>query len=164
NRFAGMAQFGPILPVVGADTKFQPVFVDDVAHAAELAALGQVDPGIYELGGPDVQSFKELMNGMLDVIRRRRLVANIPFGIARIMGFGFETLSRLSGGLIVPALTRDQIKNLAVDNVVSEDAKGFADLGIKPTSLDSVLPDYLWRFRPSGQYSDIKESAGNLKI
>ncbi|QBF34064.1 complex I NDUFA9 subunit family protein [Thalassococcus sp. S3] len=163
NRFAGMTRMGPVLPVVGAETKFQPVYVDDVAQAAVKAVLGTAKPGIYELGGPDVKTFRELMRLMLDVVRRKRAVVNIPFWAAGLMGFGFDTLNTLSLGLIPAQITRDQVKNLARDNVVSEDAKGFADLGIDPTSMEAVLPDYLWRFRPSGQYDAIKESAKNLK-
>lgn len=164
NRFASMTKLGPALPVVGADTRFQPVYVDDVAQAAEKALTGKVAPGIYELGGPDVASFRALMDTMLETIHRRRLVLNIPFFAARIMAFGFDMLQTLSVGLIPNTMiTRDQVKNLAKDNVVSEDAKGFDALGITPTSLASVLPEYLWRFRPSGQYDAIKQSAKNLR-
>lgn len=98
NRFAGMTRLGPILPVVGAETKFQPVYVDDVAQAASMAAAGQAAPGIYELGGPDVNTFRELMQEMLKVIRRRRLVVNIPFFAATIMGALFDFANTLSGG------------------------------------------------------------------
>lgn len=164
NRFAGMTRMGPVLPVVGADTKFQPVHVDDVAHAVEMALTTDVAPGVYELGGPDVASMRDLMNAMLGVIRRRRLVLNIPFFAARLMGFGFEVASKLSLGIIPAMVTRDQVKNLRVDNVVSEGAKGFADLGIEPVAMQVVLPEYLWRFRPSGQYDAIKESAKNLRV
>jgi len=163
NRFAGMTRFSPVLPVVGADTKFQPVYVDDVAHAAALAVEGKANPGIYELGGPDVNSFRELMQEMLEVIRRRRLIVNIPFRIAAIMAGGMEIGQTLSLGLIPPQITSDQVRSLRVDNVVSEGARGFADLGIKPTATEAVLPDYLWRFRPGGQYDAIKESAKNLR-
>ena len=163
NRFAAMARLGPILPVVGAETRFQPVYVDDVACAAERALLSDVAPGIYELGGPDVNSFRELMQQMLQVIRRRRLVLNIPFPIARVMAFGFDMAHLLSAGLIPAQITRDQVKNLAVDNVVSPQARGFEALGIQPTAVEAVLPEYLWRFRPSGQYDAIKESAKNLR-
>ena len=83
NRFAGMSRLGPILPVIGADTKFQPVYVDDVAAAAVQAVVGKVPAGVYELGGPDVQSFRELMQLMLGIIRRRRLIMNTPFWMAR---------------------------------------------------------------------------------
>ena len=163
NRFAGMTRFSPVLPVVGADTKFQPVYVDDVAHAAALAVEGKANPGIYELGGPDVNTFRELMQEMLEVIRRRRLIVNIPFRIAAIMAGGMEIGQTLSLGLIPPQITSDQVRSLRVDNVVSEGARGFADLGIKPTATEAVLPDYLWRFRPGGQYDAIKESAKNLR-
>ncbi|WP_299630626.1 complex I NDUFA9 subunit family protein [uncultured Roseobacter sp.] len=164
NRFASMSRLGPVLPVVGADTRFQPVFVDDVAKAAELAVTGKAAPGVYELGGPDVASFRALMQQMLAVIHRRRLVLNIPFFIARIMAFGFDMLQTLTVGLFTNSMiTRDQVRNLAKDNVVSDEAKSFADLGITPVSMASVLPDYLWRFRPSGQYDAIKESAKNLR-
>lgn len=162
NRFASLSRMGPVLPVVGAETLFQPVYVDDVAQAAELALTGDVAAGIYELGGPDVKSFSDLMKKMLEVIRRRKLVLNIPFWAASIMGFAFDTLGTLSGGLIPAQITRDQVRNLAKDNVVSEGVQGFAELGIRPTSLEAVLPEYLWRYRPSGQYDAIKESARDL--
>lgn len=164
NRFASMSRLGPVLPVVGADTRFQPVYVDDVAKAAELALTGNVASGIYELGGPDVASFRDLMQQMLGVIHRRRLVVNVPFFAARIMAFGFDMMQKLTLGLVTNTMiTRDQVRNLANDNVVSADAKGFSDLGITPVSMASVLPDYLWRFRPSGQYDAIKDSAKNLR-
>ena len=161
NRFAGMSRFGPVLPVVGAKTRFQPVYVDDVAQAAVLAVTGPAQ-GVYELGGPEVKSFRELMTQMLAVVQRRRLVVNIPFWAARIMAFGFSIGRIATGGLVRGPLTKDQVLNLAVDNVVSDDAQGFAALGISPTAMASVLPDYLWRFRPSGQYAAIKDSAKNL--
>nr|WP_309502635.1 complex I NDUFA9 subunit family protein [uncultured Roseovarius sp.] len=163
NRFAGMTRLGPVLPVVGADTKFQPVYVDDVAAAAVMGASGKAAPGIYELGGPDVNTFRELMEQMLHVIRRRRIVMNIPFWIASVMAGVMELVQTVSLGLIPPQITRDQVATLRLDNVVSDGAKGFADLGIEPTALEAVLPDYLWRFRPAGQYEAIKESAGNLR-
>ena len=164
NRFAAMSRFGPILPVVGAETKFQPVYVDDVAQAAVKAVLGEAAPGIYELGGPDVHSFRELMQKMLQVVQRRRLIVNIPFFAARIMGSVFDLLQTVTLGLFTNGLiTRDQVRNLARDNVVSPRARGLADLGIAPTPIDAVLPEYLWRYRPSGQYAAIKESAKNLR-
>jgi len=163
NRFAGMTRFSPVLPVVGAETRFQPVYVDDVAHAAAMAVEGKASPGIYELGGPDVNTFRALMEEMLGVIRRRRLIVNIPFRVATIMAGAMEIGETLSLGLVPPQITRDQVRSLRVDNVVSEGARGFADLGIKPTATEAVLPDYLWRFRPAGQYDAIKESAKNLR-
>lgn len=164
NRFAGMAGMGPVLPVVGANTFFQPVFVDDVAKAAALGAEGIAAPGVYELGGPDVATFRDLMKQMLAVIQRRRLIMNIPFAVASIMGTTLDVLSSMTGGLIANRiLTRDQVKSLRHDNVVSQGAKTFADLGIKPVTMDSMLPEYLWPYRPSGQYAAIKSSAKNLR-
>jgi len=163
NRFASMSRFGPVLPVVGGDTRFQPVYVDDVAHAAEMGVEGSAAAGVYELGGPTTATFRQLMKMMLGVIRRRRLIVNIPFGIAAVMAWGMELVQTVTFGLVPPQITRDQVRSLRVDNVVSDGARGFADLGIKPTTLDAVLPDYLWRFRPGGQYDAIKESARNLR-
>lgn len=163
NRFAGMTRFGPVLPVVGADTLFQPVHVDDVAKAAVMGVVGTAAPGIYELGGPDVESFRDLMQRMLGIIQRRRLVMNIPFGLARMMAAGFKLLKTLTFGLIKGPITSDQVANLAKDNVVAPGARGFEALGIEPVSMEAVLPGYLWRFRPSGQYAAIKESARNLR-
>lgn len=163
NRFAGMAGLAAVLPVVGAKTRFQPVYVDDVAEAAVQGVLGQAN-GVFELGGPVTMTFRELMDLMLDVIRRRRLVLNIPFFAAKIMAFSFDMLQAATLGLVKNGMiTRDQVKNLRHDNVVSEDAAGFDALGIKPTAMVSVLPEYLWRFRPTGQYDAIKESAKNLR-
>lgn len=164
NRFASMARMGPILPLVGAATRFQPVHVEDVASAAVKGVLGQAAPGVYELGGPDVASFRDLMGEMLKVIGRRRLILPVPFFVARLMAFGFDAVQALTLGLIEnKVLTGDQVKNLRHDNVVAPGAKGFADLGIKPSAIVAVLPDYLWPFRPSGQYAAIKASAKNLR-
>jgi len=164
NRFAGMTRFGPILPIVGGDTLFQPVHVDDVAQAAQKALLGQVAAGTYELGGPDTESLRALMQRMLGVIRRRRLILNIPFWAARIKAAVFEFFGKISLGLAPVPFTRDQVEDLRHDNVVAEGANSLSDLGILPVSMDAVLEDYLWRFRPSGQYAEITESAKNLRI
>ncbi|GIT91479.1 3-beta-hydroxy-Delta(5)-steroid dehydrogenase [Jannaschia pagri] len=164
NRFAGMARLMPILPVVGPNTRFQPVFVDDVAAAAALAVEGKAKPGIYELGGPEIRTFRELMQDMLGVIRRRALILTVPFFAARIMAWGLDLAQTVTAGLLHNGtLTKDQVRNLARDNVASDDVPGFEALGIVPTTMETVLPEYLWRFRRSGQYSDIKKSASNLK-
>lgn len=164
NRFAGMTRLGPLLMIAGGDSRFQPVYVDDVAAAAEQAVIGQAAPGVYELGGPEVKTLRELMEQMLEVIHRRRIVINLPFWIARIMAVGFDMMQVVSFGLISNGvLTRDQLRNLARDNIVAEDAKGFDALGIVPTMIGAVLPDYLWRFRPSGQYDEMTASARNLR-
>ncbi|WP_112310840.1 complex I NDUFA9 subunit family protein [Pseudogemmobacter bohemicus] len=164
NKFAGMAQFAPILPIAGGKTRFQPVWVDDVALAAVNAVTGDAEAGIYELGGPEAMPLRDLLHRMLPVIRRRRLVLNLPSGIMALPAFGFDMAETLTGGLIVNRIvTRDQLKMLQSDNVVAGDARGFSDLGVTPSAFGAVIPDYLWRFRPSGQYAAIKDSAKNLK-
>ena len=163
NFFALMARFGPILPIVGGNTRFQPVYVDDVAAAAVKGVNGEAS-GVYELGGPEVETFKELMQRMLNVTYRSRLILNVPFFIARIMGGALDLVQSVTGGLIEnKLLTRDQAKNLERDSVVAEGAQGFAALGIAPTPMSAVLADYLWRFRPHGQFDDIQASAKNLR-
>ena len=163
NRFAAMTRLGPVLPVIGADTLFQPVYVDDVAQAAVAGILGHAPNGVYELGGPDVKTFRALMQDMLEVTQRRRLIANIPFFAARIMAGTFSIGRALSFGLVKEPVTPDQVRSLQVDNVVSDGAKTLADLGITATDMDCVLPEYLWPYRPSGQYAAIKNSAKNLR-
>ncbi|WP_136439939.1 complex I NDUFA9 subunit family protein [Pacificoceanicola onchidii] len=162
NRFAKMTRLSPVIPVVGGNTKFQPVYVDDVAQAAVKGVLGEAE-GIYELGGPDVRSFSELMHEMLRTIRRRRLVLNIPFFVGGIMGSVSDLIQSITLGLVPAQITRDQVRSLRADNVVSDGAKGLEDLGIRPTATKAVLDEYLWPYRPSGQYDAIKESAKNLR-
>ena len=165
NRFAKMMKFGPVLPIVGGRSRMQPVWVEDVALAAIKAALGHVAPGIYELGGPDVYSLRELIGIMLGVVERRRLVINLPFWVGGAMGLGLDLAQKVSLGLFRNTiLTRDQVRSLRNDNVVGAGASGFAELGIKPAALEAVLPEYLWVYRPSGQYAAIKDSAKNLKL
>ena len=163
NRFAGMTRFSPVLPLVGAGTRFQPVYVDDVAAAAAKAVKGEARPGIYELGGPEVRTFRELMGEMLDIVRRRRFVVNMPFGIANLMASATGLARTLTFGLAPQPITHDQVANLRRDNVVSDDAMGFGELGIAPTAMETVLPDYLWRFRKGGQYAEIQDSAKRLR-
>jgi NADH dehydrogenase len=164
NRFAAMARLTPVLPLVGADTRFQPVYVDDVAAAAAAAAMGGAEPGIYELGGPETASFRELVQRMLRIIRRRRLVVALPWGLARLMASGFNLVQRVSFGLVPNTmLTSDQVRQLARDNVVSPGARGFAELGIVPTPMEAVLESYLYAYRPSGQYTAIQESAVRMR-
>lgn len=164
NRFAGMTRLSPLLPIAGGSTRFQPVYVDDVARAAVAGVLGQAEPGVYELGGPEVKTFEELMQDMLAVIHRRRIVVSLPNFVAGIIALGFDILQFVSFQLIEnKMLTRDQLKNLSRDNVVADGARGFADLGIEPTLMGPVLSDYLWKFRPSGQYDEMTASARNLR-
>ena len=163
NRFASMARFSPVLPVVGGSTRFQPVYVDDVAEAATLLATGRAAPGVYELGGPDVDTFRELMQTMLGVIRRRRLILGVPFPLARAMGWAFDGLNRGTFGFSPRPLTLDQVRNLAHDNVATGDHPGFEALGVAPRSMEAILPEYLWRFRPAGQYAVLREGAERVR-
>ena len=164
NKFAGMAGLLPVLPIAGGKTLFQPVHVEDVAQAAAKAVNGQAAPGIYELGGPEVLSLATMLERMFEIIQRRRLLLNLPRGLMGLPALAFDMAEVLSGRLFRNTLiTRDQLRMLASDNVVAPNAKGFADLGLEPTAMEAVLPDYLWRFRPSGQYAAIKASAKNLK-
>jgi uncharacterized protein YbjT (DUF2867 family) len=164
NRFAAMARLSPILPIVGPDTRFQPVYVDDVAAAASESVLNNVAPGIYELGGPEVLTFRELMQRMLEVIGRRRAIVSLPWPVARLQASILDVGQRLTGGLFTNTLiTKDQVKLLERDNVVSEGVKGFPDLGIKPTAMLAVLESYLHIYRPQGQFTETTASAANLR-
>ena len=152
NRFAAMSRLGPVLPVVGGDTRFQPVWVQDVAEAAAKATEGGVTPGIYELGGPTVSSFKELVQMMLRVIRRRRLIIDIPFFAARLQASVLQLLPN-------PPLTVDQVRLLETDNVVGENALGFKELGIEPSAPEGIIESYLYAHRPHGQFTALKPEA-----
>lgn len=164
NKFGSMASMMPILPLPKGSTKMQPIFVDDVAAAAVKGATGEAAPGIYELGGPEVDTFRGLIGRMLSVVQRRRLVLPVPTFVMKIFAFGLDMVEAVTLGLIRnKVITRDQLNTLGPDNIVAPEAKGLADLGVAPTAMESILPDYLWRFRPSGQYAAIKESAKNLK-
>lgn len=141
NRFAGMAALSPILPVVGGKTRFQPVYVGDVAQAV-VAALKRPEAAgrLYELGGPRVYSFRDLLKLMLHWINRRRCIIDLPFPIASLQAAFLQLLP-------TPPLTLDQVRLLRRDNIVDPNAPGLADLGIAPTPLESVAPIYLARYR-----------------
>jgi len=151
NRFAGMARALPALPLIGGGhTRFQPVFVGDVAQAIADAVEGKVRPGaVYELGGPEVKTFRECMEMILAATDRRRLLVPLPWPLARVAG---AVLQHLPGRL----LTSDQVRQLRIDNVVSEaavrDRRTLDAFGVDPTSLAAILPSYLVRFRPRGQF------------
>lgn len=163
SRFAGMAQMGPVMMIAGANTLMQPVFVEDVAQAAAIGIEGGAT-GIYELGGPEVMSLREIVQDTLKVIERRRLVINLPFWLAGIMAGVFDLGQTVTGGLLTNRIvTRDQVRLLRHDNIVAADARGFADLGLVPTHPAAILPEYLWPFRPKGQYHEITSSAKNLR-
>ena len=163
NRFAGLSRFGPVLPIFGGSTRFQPVYVEDVALAAVKGVEGEAQ-GVYELGGPEVKTLRGWIDVVLASVRRGRLVANLPMRLGRIMAFGFDMIEAFSLGLIANRiLTRDQVRQLGHDNVVSEGARGLADLGIEPVAPEAVIDSYLWRFRPNGQFDAIRDSAKNLR-
>ncbi|MBD0272579.1 MAG: complex I NDUFA9 subunit family protein [Acetobacteraceae bacterium] len=144
NRFAGLSRILPFMPVIAGDTRFQPVYVGDVADAVLAAAERDDAPGrTYELAGPRSHTFRELLRYILEVTGRRRPLVNIPPGIARIQ-------ARLGEFLPNPPLTRDQLLMLQRDNVPGPDAAGLADLGIEPKALEAIVPNYLARFRTGG--------------
>ena len=151
NKFAAMARYSFALPLIGGgNTKFQPVYVGDVAEMIAQSVDGKLTGGkVYELGGAQVRTFKELMQDMLTVVERKRLLVPVPFWAARILG-------SVAGILPSPILTRDQVTLLESDNVVSEKAKKdgrtLEGVGLQATSMNAVLPTYLWRFRARGQY------------
>jgi uncharacterized protein YbjT (DUF2867 family) len=164
NRFAAMARVSPVIPLVGGDTRFQPVYVDDVAAAAVKAATSDVAPGVYELGGPETATFRELIERLLRTIERRRSIVVLPPWLARFQAGALDTLSAMTFGLWTNGLlTRDQVRQLGRDNVVSEGARGFAELGIEPTAMDAILEGYLYSYRPHGQFDAITASADNLR-
>src|SRR5215470_3977468 len=161
NRFAGIAQLSPVLPLVGGGhTRFQPVFAGDVAEAIAKAVAGATKPGaIYELGGPEIFTFKELMEFVLATTERRRLLLPLPFGLAKFQAAVFELASKIPlRFLSKPLLTRDQVELLRYHNVVSETARRegrtLEGLGIAPRSVAAIVPTYLWRFRKAGQFHD----------
>ncbi len=151
NRFARLARLLPALPLIGGGrTRFQPVYVGDVADAMMAALTDPKAAGqIYELGGPQTYSFHGLMEILLTAIQRKRWLISVPFPIAAIQG---AVLSLLPN----PPLTRDQVNLLKRDNVVSGLFPGLAELGIRPTALEAVIPSYLDRFRPGGWYSSTR--------
>jgi NADH dehydrogenase len=148
NRFAGLARLSPVLPLIGGGkTKFQPVYVADVASAVLKCLCDPSTRGkTYELGGPDVYSFKTLMEMILRITQRRRILLPVPFALAGIKAFFLQFMPR-------PLLTPDQVRLLKTDNVVSQGALTLADLGIVPDSVEAIVPSYLWRFRRLGQYA-----------
>lgn len=151
NRFAALARISPMLPLIGGGlTRFQPVFVGDVARAIADAADGAARGGtIYELGGPEVRTFKELMQYVLATIERKRLLVPVPFFVAKIQAGLLQFMPK-------PLLTPDQVELLRTDNIVSERAiaerRTLAGLGIEPEPIEAIVPSYLWRFRKTGQF------------
>ena len=152
NRFAALARIAPVLPLIGGGhTKFEPVFVGDVAKAVMAGLTGNADAGApYELGGPEVLTLKEVMERVLTYSMRKRLLVPVPFWLAKLKAAFLQMLPK-------PLLTIDQVKLLESDNVVSEDAKRagrtLEGLGIEPVAVAAVVPAYLEQYRPRGQFS-----------
>jgi NADH dehydrogenase len=151
NRFAALGRALPALPLIGGSTRMQPVYVGDVATAIADAVDGKAKPGAtYELGGPEVLSFREIMEIILRITDRQRTLLPLPYGLAKLQAV---FLQFAPGAL---KLTPDQVELLRSDNVVSEAAKAagltLEGLGITPDSMEGVAPQYLWRFRPAGQF------------
>ncbi len=144
NRFATLAMLSPVMPVISGTTKFQPVYVGDVADAT-MAALARPEAAgaLYELGGPRVWSFRELLETILKETGRRRLMLTIPMGLARLQARLFELMPG-------QPLTRDQLLMLSRDNVVTPGVPGLAELGVVPTPVEQVVPAYIRRFRIGG--------------
>ena len=147
NTFASLAQFSPFLPLIGGGkTKFAPIYVGDVAKAIVKALeLNNSVPKIYELGGPQNYSFKELMEILLTEIKKKRLLIPIPFGFAKFQSYFLQMMPN-------PLLTPDQVELLKHNNIVSEDYPNLKDLGITGTPIQSILSKYIYRFRTGGQF------------
>jgi NADH dehydrogenase len=154
NRFAALARVSPMLPLIGGGlTKLQPVYVGDVATAVADAVDGKTKPGaIYELGGPEVLTMREIMEIILRVTERKRMLMSLPFGLAKLQAL----LLQFAPGPL--KLTPDQVALLRSDNVVSDAAKAegltLEGLRITPESLEAIAPQYLWRFRKTGQFQN----------
>ena len=161
NRFAAMAGASPALPLIGGgETRFQPVYVSDVAAAVAQAVLDPATAGrVYELGGPGVYSFRELMALVLRETGRSRVLAPVPFPLAKLLGAAGDLMAKIG---LPPFLTTDQVESLRADNVVAPDALGLKDLGVAPTALEPIIPTYLYRFRKGGQYADQINDAAAL--
>ena len=153
NKFAAMATYSPALPLIGGGvTKFQPVYVGDVAEAiARAVEAPQAEGKTFELGGPSVWTFEDVLKFILRETKRERFLIPIPFPIARMIG----SLAQIPAAIgLAPALTKDQVLLLEGDNVVSPGAEGLAELGIESTGLEAIAPGYLFRYRVGGQYAE----------
>ncbi|MCJ2034913.1 complex I NDUFA9 subunit family protein [Methylobacterium sp. J-068] len=164
NRFASLALALPVLPLAGAQSRFQPVYVADVAEAVTRAVEGHVPAGrVYELGGPEVETLEALVRYMLTVTYRKRVVLGLPLPAAMLQARALEVVDTLTLGLLPDALklTRDQVTLLQNDNVVSEAAKAegrtLEGIGLQPTAMEAVVPGYLWRFRKAGQFAKMQD-------
>jgi NADH dehydrogenase len=156
NRFAAMARISPFLPLIGGGaTRFQPVFAGDVGDAVAKAVCGEIQPAVYELGGPEVKTFRELMEFVLKVTDRKRALLPIPFAAARLQASVLQMLPK-------PLLTVDQVHLLETDNVVSDAAQAqgrtLEGIGIRPSAIETIVPAYLYSYRRAGQFTDVHAS------
>ena len=147
NTFASIAQFSPALPLIGGGkTKFEPIYVGDVAKAiVKTLELNNSKPKVYELGGPENYSFKELMKILLNEIKKKRFLIPIPFGFAKFQSYFLQMMPN-------PLLTPDQVELLKHNNVISGDHPTLKDLGITGTFIQNILHKYIYRFRAGGQF------------
>lgn len=154
NRFAAMASLSPVLPLPGGGhTRFQPVYVGDVAKAiAECLTDASARGRTFELGGPEVMSFRRLLQLVLAETRRSRLLLPLPWPLAGLIGMAGDVQARVLP--MAPLLTSDQVELLKSDNVVSPGAPGLAELGIEPVAVEAVIESYLYRYRPGGQFAE----------
>lgn len=152
NRFGSMAAISPALPLIGGGaTRFQPVYVADVAAAVAKAVIDPATQGqTYELGGPASYSFRELMELILRESARRRVLVPLPWSVARLIG----QVAQLGAFVTAPPITADQVEQLRTDNVVTPGTPGLSELGVQPTALEPILPTYLYRFRKGGQFAE----------
>ena len=148
NQFASLAEFLPALPLIGGgQTKFQPIYVSDLCKAiVAILDKEEVNENIYELGGSEIFTFKELMEILLKQIKKKRFLVPIPFSFAKFQAKILQLLPK-------PLLTTDQVEMLKYDNVVTNNYPTLKDLKINPKTIDSVLPNYIWRFRKGGQFA-----------
>lgn len=160
NKFATMARYAPVLPLIGGGhTKFQPVYVADVAEAVARSVDGTIERGrVYELGGPEVLTFRQCLELMLRIVDRKNPLVSLPFGIASLMGSVASLVP-----FIKPPLTADQVTLLRSDNIVSDAARNegrtLEAIGIEPILAEAILPSYLVRYRPQGQFTRIDRTA-----
>ena len=151
NLYGGMSRLSPVLPLIGGKTRFQPVYVGDLAEVIVRAAEGLVPGGrIYEIGGPEVVTHREILETVVAETQRGNLILPIPAGLGKLIAVPFAILP------FPPLITADQVDLLQVDNVVSDEAiaenRDISAFGVEPTAIEAIVPSYLWRFRKNGQF------------
>jgi len=148
NQFASLAEFFPVLPLIGGGlTYFQPIYVEDIAKSIVVVSeKEEINNSIYELGGPQTFTFKELMKILLKQIKKKRFLVPIPYSFAKFQAKILQLLPK-------PLLTTDQVEMLKYDNIVTNNYPTIKDLKINPKTIESVLPNYIWRFRRGGQFA-----------